>query len=98
LRVRRRGSGVGDRSVRGPWLADGVARLSTQSPKTLLAVGVLISIVAALVLPRYVRDPFEYNFRNLRSARSESNRGEARWYDANEAVFGRALNPVVILA
>src|SRR5262249_53799892 len=98
-RLDRRGRrGVRDRSSRGPWFADGVARLSTQSPKTLLAVGVLISIVAALVLPRYVRDPFEYNFRNLRSARSESNRGEARWYDANEAVFGRALNPVVILA
>jgi hypothetical protein len=48
-------------------------------------------------LPRYARDPFEYNFQNLRSARSESREGEARWYDDNQQVFGRTLSPIVIL-
>src|SRR5262249_60104439 len=78
-------------------VADGGARLATRTPRTLSVVGGVITLGAIAFLPRYLRDPFEYNFKNLRSAVSESNRGEGRYYDANTEVFGRSLSPTVIL-
>jgi predicted RND superfamily exporter protein len=78
-------------------LAAGLARLSVHSPRRLLALGALLSIIAAALVWRYMRDPFEYDFRNLHSARSEQF-GEARFNRVNHEVFGRALTPIVILA
>ena len=83
--------------ARGPIFADGVARLATRAPRKLLVFGAAITIAAIAFLPRYLRDPFEYNFKNLRSAISETGKGEGRYYDANNEVFGRSLNPTVIL-
>jgi predicted RND superfamily exporter protein len=88
---------VGRSGRRGPLFASGVARLATRAPRTLIGAGCLITLAAGLLLPRYLRDPFEYNFRNLRSARSESNRGEGRWEKSNREVFGESLTPIVFL-
>src|SRR5262249_50537627 len=95
----RRGKGKRKRAhqQRGPLFAGGVARLATRAPRTLIVVGGVITVGALAFLPRYLRDPFEYNFKNLRSAVSESNRGEGRYYDANTEVFGHSLSPTVIL-
>ena len=83
---------------RDRFFAEPVARLALKAPRVLVAVGGLMTIAALVVLPHYLQDPFEYNFRNLRSAVSEtSDRGEGRWLKANEEVFGRALNPLVVL-
>jgi predicted RND superfamily exporter protein len=70
-----------------------------RAPGRVVGLGVLLSIVGLLALPSYLRDPFEYNFRNLRSSLSDDpQRGEARWYAANGQTFGRVLNPLVMLA
>ena len=78
-------------------LAAGLVNFSLHRPRRLLALGVLISIFAAVLVWRYIGDPFEYDFRNLHSARSEQF-GEARFNRVNHEVFGRALTPIVILA
>jgi hypothetical protein len=78
--------------------ADGVARLSLRVPRGLIAGGAVVLAITMALLPRFARDPFEYNFKNLRSARSESNQGEGRWLSANQQVFARALTPIIILA
>jgi predicted RND superfamily exporter protein len=94
----RRGKGkTKAKRARGPIFADGVARLATRAPRKLIVAGVVITIAAIALLPRYLRDPFEYNFKNLRSAISESGKGEGRYYNANMEVFGRTLSPTVIL-
>ena len=80
-----------------PILASWLARLSLYRPRLLLALGIVLSIFAAVLVSRYMRDPFEYDFRNLHSGRSEQY-GEARFNRVNHEVFGRALTPIVILA
>jgi len=56
-------------------------------PKRLLGVCAALSLAALIILPRLAADPFEYDFRKLRSEHSASARGEARWYAANAEVF-----------
>ncbi|HET6346610.1 MAG TPA: MMPL family transporter, partial [Myxococcota bacterium] len=83
---------------RAAYFAEPFARFALRSPRVLVVTGAVLTLAALLVLPRYLRDPFEYNFRNLRSAVSDdTHTGEARWYAANGEVFGRALNPLVVL-
>ena len=90
-------SGV-DVARRGRLLAAPLARAVTRIPTQLLSLSALFTLLCLLILPSYVKDPFEYNFRHLRSMVSDdTSRGEARWYAANGAVFGRALNPLVVL-
>lgn len=83
---------------RGMYFAGPLGRLALARPRALMTGAALLTLAALLVLPRYLHDPFEYNFRNLRSSSSDSDKtGEARWYAANGEVFGRALNPLVVL-
>jgi uncharacterized protein len=81
------------RAVLASWLA----RFSLRRPLYFLVPGALVSILAAILASRYMRDPFEYDFRNLHSARSEQ-LGETQFNRVNHEVFGRALTPIVILA
>jgi predicted RND superfamily exporter protein len=71
------------------------ARLASRAPGTLLGVGVVLTIVAAVALPRFARDPFEYDFRKLRSTETPEQRELSNKIDA---IFGRTLSPIVILA
>jgi predicted RND superfamily exporter protein len=83
---------------RGPLEAFRLARAVTGRPRVVLALAGVVTVAALAALPRRIRDPFEYDFRQLRSARGESQSGEARWRAANEELFGRALGPVLVLA
>ena len=58
--------------------ADGFAAVAERVPRTVVIVSVLVSVVsAALVTRAILADPFEYDFRNLRSVREEGH-SEAR--------------------
>jgi predicted RND superfamily exporter protein len=83
---------------RGPLQARRLALLVTHHPRTLLLIAGAMTVAALAILPRRWADPFEYDFRRLRSARSQSTAGEGRWQDANEELFGRVLNPIILLA
>jgi predicted RND superfamily exporter protein len=74
-----------------------VARAATQAPRTCLAVFAILSVVAAIPIGRYLKDPFEYDFRNLRNRRSLES-GAAALAPRVDKIFGRTLTPAVIIA
>ncbi|HEY3351603.1 MAG TPA: MMPL family transporter [Polyangia bacterium] len=80
---------------RGLWFGVPFARAASRAPVLLLGLGVVLSVAAVIAVPRFARDPFEYDFRNLRSAQSPDARELSNKVDA---VFGRTLSPIVILA
>jgi uncharacterized membrane protein YdfJ with MMPL/SSD domain len=83
---------------RGPLEARRVARFVTAHPRLVLAIASAVTVLTLGMLPRRLTDPFEYDFRRLRSASSDSPTGEAQWHAANDELFGRALSPIILLA
>ena len=77
--------------------SDLVARIATQAPRTCLIVFGLLTVVSVLPLKRYLKDPFEYDFRNLRNKRSLIS-GAAMLAERVDPIFGRTLTPAVIIA
>jgi uncharacterized membrane protein YdfJ with MMPL/SSD domain len=74
------------------WLARQVAR----APRIVLLVGLVLSLISLLALPRYARDPFEYDYRKL------GNQGRSRSQVEKlsselDPIFGRSLSPGFIL-
>jgi uncharacterized protein len=74
-----------------------VARVATHAPRTCLAVFGLLTVVSVIPLKRYLKDPFEYDFRNLRNRRSLES-GAALLAERVDPIFGRTLTPAVIIA
>ncbi|MDB4971267.1 MAG: putative rane protein [Myxococcales bacterium] len=74
-----------------------VARIATQAPRTCLIIFGVLTVVSVLPLKRYLNDPFEYDFRNLRNRRSLES-GAALLAERVDPVFGRTLTPAVIIA
>jgi predicted RND superfamily exporter protein len=74
-----------------------VARIATQAPRSCLTVFALLTLFSVLPLSRYLRDPFEYDFRNLRNRRSLVS-GAAQLAERVDPIFGRTLTPAVIVA
>ena len=85
------------RPARSGAFSEMVSLLATRAPKTCLAVFALLTLAALLPLPHYVRDPFEYDFRNLRNRRSLAT-GAAALAPRVDRVFGETLTPAVVLA
>jgi uncharacterized protein len=81
------------KTLPGIRLAGPVARLSVARPRLLLAGGLLLTIAALGALPRYLQDPFEYDFHNLRTVHSSGR----NWHSRIDSIFGRALSPMPIL-
>jgi hypothetical protein len=77
--------------------SDLVARLATQAPKSCLVVFGLFTIFSMVPLKRYLHDPFEYDFRNLRNRRSLES-GAALLAERVDPIFGKTLTPAVIIA
>jgi predicted exporter len=87
-----------DVAERGLFFSGPLAKMAARVPRLLVTLAALATVACLVCLPQYLRDPFEYNFRNLRSSVSDdATHGEARWYGANGETFGRALNPLVVL-
>lgn len=63
---------------RGGGFADGFAAIASRVPRSVVTGSVLLSAASiALVTYAFIQDPFEYDFRNLRSVREEGH-SEAR--------------------
>ena len=69
------------------------AQLVATAPLLLVVAGVGLSVLAVAALPRWLADPFEYDFEQLRRISDD----DAQAADL-DGVFGRALAPSVLLA
>jgi hypothetical protein len=76
--------------TRGP-LSALVARATERAPWAFVAVAVALTGVAAVRVPAFVRDPWEYNFDHLGS-RGSKHGGAGEWSNKAEQVFGGKMN------
>lgn len=76
---------------RGP-LVKAVARVTERYPRTILAVAAVMTALAAVKLPTFLRDPWEYNFAHLGSSKSKKHGGAGEWSVKAETVFGGKMN------
>ncbi len=68
-----------------------IAEATTRRPKWFLGAGAVLFCCAALQLPSYLRDPWEYNFDKLGSKNSQVT-GASFWMRASLNIFGRGNN------
>jgi uncharacterized membrane protein YdfJ with MMPL/SSD domain len=83
--------------IRGFALAAPLGRFVTRHPALFLLLGAALTAAAIYPIPRYARDPFEYNFENLRNQRARQGEGE-RLSGKIDPLFGRSLAPSFIIA
>jgi predicted RND superfamily exporter protein len=75
---------------RGP-LSGLVATATERAPWAFVAAAVALTAVAAVRIPGFVRDPWEYNFDHLGS-RGSKHGGAGEWSNKAEKVFGGKMN------
>jgi predicted RND superfamily exporter protein len=74
-----------------------LAGLIERSPRTVLAVGAVVTVVMLAGAGRFGRDPFEYDFRKL--AIEKNLDAQAKQFDREKGdLFGRWPEPTVVLA
>ena len=83
-------SGVLPDGSRGP-LTRWVARASERAPWAFVAFAVAATAVAAIKVPAFLRDPWEYDFNRLGSKESKSG-GAGEWSNKAEKVFRGKMN------
>lgn len=76
---------------RGP-IINGIATVTQRSPRTILFLAAVLTVVAAWKIPGYLRDPWEYNFGRLGSRGSKKSGGAGEWSVKAEEVFGGKMN------
>jgi len=81
----------------GGRIASAVARVVTRWPRACLALCILTTVLSLVPLRRYLADPFEYDFRNLRNRRSLES-GAGALAPRVDALFGLTITPSVVLA
>ncbi|MDB4931929.1 MAG: exporters of the superfamily [Myxococcaceae bacterium] len=75
-----------------------IAVITSRYPKQILAVGAVLCVWSAVALPKYLRDPWEYNFANLGS-RGSRHTGADAWSSRADRIFvGRGGSPDILLA
>jgi predicted exporter len=75
-----------------------IAWVTKRFPIPVLLVGLAISVWAAVALPAYLRDPWEYNFAKLGS-RGSRHTGADAWSSRADKIFvGRGGSPDLLLA
>lgn len=77
----------------GAWITQAAGRFG---PWVLVAAGVL-AVVAAVPLPSYLRDPWEYDFSKLKSE-SSSHRGAGHFSRKATTIFQTRGSPMLVLA
>ena len=93
----RRAARVTSAPTRTP-ITGAIAWLTARYPKQILAVGAALCVWSAVALPRYLRDPWEYNFANLGS-RGSRHSGADAWSSRADRIFvGRGGSPDILLA
>jgi hypothetical protein len=90
---------LSDQGPHVPAPARGLALSTSGRPRLVLALMALATLGSVLPLGRYLRDPFEYDFRKLRNRRAfHGEEGAAQLAPRVDAVFGRTITPSVVLA
>ncbi len=86
------------RSSRSPLASDGTRWLTrvaalgpTRWPRSILAIGAAITVLAASRIPAYLVDPWEYDFGKLGSRRTDVS-GAGEWSNKANLVFGGKMN------
>jgi predicted RND superfamily exporter protein len=69
-----------------------VARVTERYRYVLLSIAAVITVVAAVRIPAFLRDPWEYNFAHLGSSSSKQESGAGGWSSKAEKVFGGKMN------
>ncbi|MDB4933634.1 MAG: exporters of the superfamily [Labilithrix sp.] len=69
-----------------------VSRVTERHRYVLLAGAALVTVVAAVKIPAFLRDPWEYNFAHLGSSSSKKESGTGGWSSKAEKVFGGKMN------
>ena len=69
-----------------------IARATEKKPGWFLAVAGVITVVALVKVPAFLKDPWEYNFAHLGSSSSKENDGAGAWSSKAEKVFGGKMN------
>jgi uncharacterized membrane protein YdfJ with MMPL/SSD domain len=76
---------------RGP-LVKAIAWVTERAPRAILVGATLLTVVCAVKIPGFLRDPWEYNFANLGSKASKKHGGAGEWSVKAEQVFGGKMN------
>ena len=88
---------AGQRPAR-PLFTLAVSHAVDRAPRVTAWVAAAVSVLAGWQLLRFARDPFEYDFRKLRSEAALKD-GAVAWWDSRvDALFGDHLTPTVVLA
>ncbi|HSO36697.1 MAG TPA: MMPL family transporter [Labilithrix sp.] len=69
-----------------------IARATEKKPGWFLGLAALITVVALVKIPAFLRDPWEYNFAHLGSSSSKEEGGAGGWSSKAEKVFGGKMN------
>ncbi|MDB4944950.1 MAG: exporters of the superfamily [Labilithrix sp.] len=75
----------------GP-LIKATARATERRPWIFLGLAAVITLVALVKVPSFLRDPWEYNFAHLGSSSSKTGSGAGAWSSKAEKVFGGKMN------
>ncbi len=87
---------AGQRPAR-PLFTLAVSHLVEKAPRATALVAAGVTVVSVFFAARFARDPFEYDFRKLRSEAALAEDGVARWDARVDALFGDHITPTVIL-
>ena len=69
-----------------------VARVTAAKPGWFLAGAAVLTILALVKVPAFLKDPWEYNFAHLGSSSSKNDSGAGAWSTKAEQVFGGKMN------
>ncbi|HEX7476825.1 MAG TPA: MMPL family transporter [Polyangiales bacterium] len=78
-------------------VADAIGAVTRKVPGLVMFVALALAVVAMLPLRGYLADPWEYDFRKLRSISSDQ-RGAGRWTSKSDEVFKTRGSPQLVLA
>ncbi len=88
---------AGQRPAR-PLFTLAVSHAVERAPRVTGVVAAAVTVLAGWQLVRFAQDPFEYDFRKLRSEAALED-GAVAWWDSRvDALFGDHLTPTVVLA
>ncbi|HET8540234.1 MAG TPA: MMPL family transporter [Anaeromyxobacter sp.] len=80
-----------------PLFTLGVSRAVERAPRATALVAAAVTVLAGWQIVRFARDPFEYDFRKLRSQAALRD-GAVAWWDARvDALYGDHFTPTVVL-
>lgn len=75
-----------------------IAWVTGRYPVAIIVAGLGLAVWSAIALPRYLRDPWEYNFANLGSRGSRHTGADAWSSRAGRIFVGRSSSPDILLA